>query len=357
MRPDVVNHLQDDSINPLCGFSTDLITLGLPDKTHLSINAITEQERTIPLVHINIQCSTTVTDFKPKLQPIIVTTLGRTGSTWLMQLLAKHPSIIVAGQHPYETFALEYWLHFVSQQLLSPHQGLSPVDQKRFDRDFLANQPLQTWFHEVYYKQVISFCQEAIDSYYNTLTREQSAPSTQFFAEKIPYFSGDGSTTWRQLSAATRELYPEMREIVLVRDFRDMVLSALHFGAKDKSSDEIEQQKSTACDNVTKEVAEFSAYYRQNRANTYLVRYEDLLLNTKETLKDLLESLSLPCNDEILRSVSDNRQTATKLNKQHITSKSVEKSVARWKRELNPQQQKVYTSKFRYDLNLFGYDL
>lgn len=356
-RPDVAEHFHDSSINPLCGFSTSLMTLGLPENTDLSITAITDSGQTIPVAEIKLERSNTKTSFKPALQPIIITTLGRTGSTWLMQLLAKHPAIVVADQHPYETFALEYWLHLVSQQLLTTNKNLTQIDQQRFNRDFLSNEHRQSWFNEVYYSQVMSFCQEAVENYYLSIAEEQELPSPQLFAEKIPYFSGDGSTTCRQLSSAVRELYPEAREIVLVRDFRDMVLSALHFGAKGKSSGDIEKEKTTAYQNVTKEVAEFSAYYKQNHNNTYLLHYEDLLLNTRSTLRSLFTALSIPCSEEILKVVTEETHKLSESQRQHITSKSVQKSVARWKYELPPQLQSEYTNVFRDNLRLFGYDI
>jgi hypothetical protein len=355
-RPDVVEHLLDHRIDPRCGFSTSLMTLGLPHNTRLSIHGITVSEEDIPLCQIHLLRSSVCSDFNPRLQPIIVTTLGRTGSTWLMQLLAKHPSIIVADQYPYETFALEYWLHLVSKHLMSPHQMLSTVDQKRFNRDFHSTLSRQSWYHEAYYTQVLEFCQQSIDNYYLSIAENQNISSPHFFAEKIPYFSGDGSTTWRQLGSAVRELYPQAKEIILVRDFRDMVLSALHFGAKQRDLAEIERQKPTAYQNVTKEVAEFSAYYKLHRNNTHLIRYEDLLLETTTTLKALFSELSIPNDDEILAKITRNKHQVSESHQQHITSRSVDESVQRWKNELTPQLQGKYTDMFKYDLNLFGYD-
>ena len=357
-RADVLEHFQDATIDPLCGFSTRLPILGLPQDTRLSIVAITTTEQAIPVAKIRLTRSHLKTGFQPKLQPIIITTIGRTGSTWLMQLLAKHPAIAVVQQHPYETFALEYWLHLVTQQLLTIDQRLTPVDQQRFSRDFLSNDNRQSWFNAAYADQVINFCQKSIENYYLSVAEEQKLASPRFFAEKIPYFSGKGNTTWRLLSSTVRELYPEAKEIVLVRDFRDMVLSALHFGVKDRSTDFIEKEKPTAYLNVTKEVAEFSAYYKQNHDRTYLLHYEDLLLNTTSTLRSLFTSLSLPCSDDILDLVTQTAPSADESSsRQHITSQSTGNSVARWKRELSPELQNKYTNIFKYNLQLFGYDI
>ncbi len=356
-RPDVVDHYQDPTLSPRCGFSTQLMELGLPEHTELSLHAITESREEIPFQRLNLERSVCRSDFSPALRPIIVSTLGRTGSTWLMQLLSKHPAIVVADQHPYETFALEFWLHLMTQQLLSPENQLSAVDQQRFQRDFLTRPQSKAWFDHNYNGQVLRFCQQSIEDYYFSVAQARGVENARYFAEKIPYFSGEGNMTWRQLGGTVRELYPDALEIVLVRDFRDMILSALHFGAKDRDPAVIEREKSTAYLNVVKEVAEFSAYYQLNRNSTLLVRYEDLLLDTRTTLGRIFNSLGIPWDSQTLNGIAYDKHEVAVEHKQHITSKSIAHSVQRWRSELTPQQQKSYTEMFAQELQLFGYEL
>ncbi|MCU7917765.1 MAG: sulfotransferase [Candidatus Thiodiazotropha sp. (ex Epidulcina cf. delphinae)] len=355
-RPDVVNHLYGSNIDQRCGFSTNLTLLGLLSNTLLSLRAHTISGKKISLCEIKLHRTPTSTNFHPKIQPIIITTLGRSGSTWLMQLLARHPSIIVANQHPYETFVLEYWLHLVSHQLHSPYTFLTPVDQQRFKRDFLCNEQRRSWFHNEYHLQALAFCQQAIDGYYRQVGVEQNVTSVSYFAEKIPYYSGKKSTTWRQLSSVVRELYPSAKEIILVRDFRDMVLSAFHFGARNGAYIDIENELPTAYLNVSNEVNEFSEYYRRHRDDTLLVRYEDLLLDTPSILRKIFVYLSIPSDEIILEDMTRDKYKVAEQHRQHITSKSVTKSVQRWKHELAPQLQDKYTEAFRSNLDLFGYD-
>ncbi|MCU7878249.1 MAG: sulfotransferase [Candidatus Thiodiazotropha sp. (ex Lucinoma borealis)] len=150
----------------------------------------------------------------------------------------------------------------------------------------------------------LHFCQQAIEDYYHQICIQQNAHKASYFAEKIPYFAGTGTTTWRQLSLVVRELYPDAREIVLVRDFRDMVLSALHFGARENTSRDLESEKATAYLNVTNEVSEFSQYYKCRQNNTLLVRYEDLILDTSSTLKAIFTYLSISDSDDIVDAIA-----------------------------------------------------
>ncbi len=356
-RPDVVDHYQDPTLSPRCGFSTQLMELGLPEHAELTLHAITESGEEIPVLRLNLERSVCRSGFTPELRPVIVSTLGRTGSTWLMQLLSKHPAIVVTDQHPYETFALEFWLHLMTQQLVSPENQLSAVDRRRFQRDFLTRPQSKAWFDHDYHRQVLRFCQQSIEDYYLSEAQTQGVENARYFAEKIPYFSGEGNMTWRQLGGAVRELYPDALEIVLVRDFRDMILSALHFGAKDRDPAAVEREKPTAYLNVVKEVSEFSAYYQLNRNNTLLVRYEDLLLDTRTTLERILKSLGIPCDSKTLNGITCDKHGVAVEHKQHITSKSIAQSVQRWRSELTPQQQENYTEMFAQELQLFGYEL
>ena len=47
--------------------------------------------------------------YEPELRPLIVTTLGRTGSTWLIHLLGTHPGVTAYRPFSFEPRAATYW--------------------------------------------------------------------------------------------------------------------------------------------------------------------------------------------------------------------------------------------------------
>ncbi len=67
-------------------------------------------------------------------------------------------------------------------------------------------------------------CQDSIEDWYTTLARNQSQDAPVYFAEKHMWPNFLPVLTW--------ELYPQAKEIFLVRDFRDMVCSILAFDRK-----------------------------------------------------------------------------------------------------------------------------
>ena len=46
-----------------------------------------------------------------QVQPLVLSSLGRSGSTWLMKMFAAHPEIVTMRRFPYESSPGKYWMH------------------------------------------------------------------------------------------------------------------------------------------------------------------------------------------------------------------------------------------------------
>ena len=54
------------------------------------------------------------TGFEPTIAPLMVTTLGRTGSTMMMKVLATHPEVVAYRPFEHEPRVATYWLGVLS---------------------------------------------------------------------------------------------------------------------------------------------------------------------------------------------------------------------------------------------------
>jgi hypothetical protein len=195
------------------------------------------------------------------------------------------------------------------------------------------------------------FCQNRLDAFYTELARVEGRTLPKYFVEKcVP------GATPRMMA----ELYPDGREIVLVRDFRDRVCSILDYNAKrglelwgrDRSrSDEewFEYLRAEAMDLLTN--------WRERRDRAHLVRYEDLIQEPEPTLTRMFSFLDLDASSEIVeQTLARAHDLLPEAQRKHQTSSSVAESVGRWKHDLSPERQEASSRAFDDILAEFGYE-
>jgi hypothetical protein len=280
------------------------------------------------------------TSFEPQLKPLLVTSLGRTGTTLLMSLLSAHPAIVAHRTHPYEIFPARYWLHLL-RVLAEPADHTHSSHPSSFTEDIwrVGYNPFHTapvthapelanLFGRSYVERLARFCQESIDDFYRaTAALQEQQPDAEFFVEK---FQPDG------LPRLAWDLYPEMKEIVLVRDFRDLICSVFAFNEKRGTVDFGRDGFESDADYVryvgrrAKQLLD-AAMSRRDRAE--LVRYEDLATDPEGTLARVLPYLGVDDDratvQTMVRAAFDHPATA-----QHRTSSTVDESIGRWKSDL-----------------------
>ena len=95
------------------GFWKAIGTVGLAPAFTIGVRAVFQDGRRPVIAEIRGTQQLT-SAFTPSMQPIMVTSPGRSGSTLLMRILAEHPDIIVHERFPYETNVFSYWMHFIT---------------------------------------------------------------------------------------------------------------------------------------------------------------------------------------------------------------------------------------------------
>lgn len=369
-RPDVVKKLHPQrSGAENCGFRTELGVIGLPQKTQLRLRVILEDGRGFPLGNITFQHKPLHTNYKPKLQPLLITSTGRSGTTWLMRLLSNHPQIIISKNYPYENRAALYWM----QMLKALSQPLStPVSNAEFDeeknwlgRNALYNPNISSpsgvaWVKREYPQLFAAFCQECIDNFYQKIAESQGQDISPSISDKhsnpssVTYFAEKNPFEMTPLM----EVYPHGREIILVRDFRDMICSILAFNNKRGFDDFGRQNFGSDEDYIRamgKQIVRDLPKGKKHLPRTHLVRYEDLILMPQKTLGNLLQNLGLEHSPSVVERMLEKALEDNPQLKGHRTSSDPKESIGRWQKDLEPYLQNLCTEIFSEMLQEFGY--
>lgn len=361
-RPDVQEKFPDLPHAASSGFSMRLGTPGLPPSFEVLLRAVLSDGVRVPLAALEGSHAPLVSSYKSSLAPLMVTMMGRVGSSWLMRLLAQHPSIIVRPPRPgdpYETRVASYWMHML--KVLSEPADLDHSTRRNdftTERKWIGHNPfyvpsmtqqprMQDWFGRLYPEHLAEFCQWSIEQFYLQVARETQKAHPVYFAEKfhadhIPWLA------W--------ELYPRAREIVLIRDFRDMVSSILAFNKKrgflafgrEKVDSDL-----AYIDKMRNNVLSFLRAWELRSDRTFLLRYEDLVSDSEPTLERLMNYLGI---DVDVRDLLEKAKTGSGELSEHRTIKDATTSIGRWKMDLEPELQEAISEAFSEALAAFGYE-
>jgi hypothetical protein len=343
-RPDVAASFSAAPGAQTSGFNGSLNLLGLPLDCTLEVAAGVDGAQ-MPILELEVTRPAIATLPRPRFRPLLVTTLGRSGSTLLMELLATHPAI---GIHPtanYETRAITFWAYQLGS--LAHPDGV-PYGAEAFGHFHLADSAKErAWMTSEYARRAATFCDASLQTYY-----EANLPrgaNVSYVAEKshpdrIPWI------VW--------EMYPnDTKEVILVRDPRDIYCSIREFNRK-RGYPAFRRAEVASEDEYIRLLGHdaqglYSSWVRRSW-RSHVIRYEDLVSNPATTLGGLLEYLDLSEDKKALRRMTrlaERRDAPT----EHMTSDSIEMSVGRWRRELDDATLELCDSVFGPMLEGFGY--
>lgn len=357
-RAEVARSLPGVPEDTPCGFRALLGALRLGLDFELELRAVLEDGQRIPIGSLRGRRARPSASFAPTLLPIMLTGLGRTGTTWLMGMLAAHPSIVIHDVPPYERWPARYWAHML-KVLCDPTDPAHPERANLFDPDSTHVSPipfhglveasqheLGAWLGRTYVERLASFCMRNIEDWYAIEAREQGKQHPIYFAEK-------NFLSRPRPAEPVSELYPDVREVFLVRDFRDMACSWISFHGPRALGTALGTGK--LIDEVMPGLAQrLTADWRNRGDRAHLVRYEDLVFRPVETLESLMQYLEIDSSertiDQIVRSGSGEERFES-----HGTSPALEKTVGRWRHEGDESFRDHLNDAFRGPLIEFGY--
>jgi len=361
-RPDVAQVHPDAAQAGDCGFDTELGLIGLPRECRVAVDGILSGERRVPLGELDLRRRPLDCGFRPRLQPLMVTSLFRMGTTRMMRLLAEHPAVVVQRTYPYETRVASYWLHAlrVLSQPANLHQSSEPTEllgetawigHNPFYRPPITDQPeLEQCLGRDGVEELAAFCLRAGEQFYLRAAAAQGRPGALYFAEKhVP-------DSYAPL--LLHELFPRAREIVLVRDFRDVVCSILAFNRK-RGYPSFGRQKvgsdAEMIELLGERAGRLADAWRERSDRALLVRYEELVRAPVATLRRVFEHLEIDADAAAIDAVMRAADRDTPELEFHRTTRSPRRSVGRWQRELEPEEIHRCERHLGEALEAFGY--
>jgi hypothetical protein len=285
-----------------------------------------------------------------RLMPVLVSASGRAGSTILMQKLAMHPSVSVANLRPFETELLKYYGHaFTVLSTVGDHEkagkpesfvdnfrflGANPFYTRSFQNAFKDKQRFGQFYEDFVPRELARSFRAIITEFYLSLAEDAGKIGVSHFAEKNQL---SGQARW-----FARNLYGPVREIVLVRDLRDTLCSFRSFWS---------QPLPEAMRLLTLSYKSIMAVRDEARSDVLFVKYEDLILHEKATLRTIAEFLGVG------DFAPEDPDAEGALFEIHATSKSPADSIGRWRQDLSAEDIAATTRAFEPLLRAFGYEI
>lgn len=372
-RPDVAATRPDVDATADASWEALVGLVGLRRDAELELRVVLDGDLRVPAGALKLRREPLHSGFEPQVQPLVLSSLGRSGSTWLMKMFAAHPEIVTLRRFPYESSAGKYWMHAMkvlsdpANLELSAHPDTFHSDRwwagsnPYFDGSAIDDPERAAWLGREHVERLARFFQETVEQWYLAVARSQEQEAPRYFAEKHlwPNF----------LPMLIRELYPGAREVFLVRDFRDVACSALAaderrgyagFGREPHMS-----QAQYVRDVVRRMATDLQRSWEARAPGGHLVRYEDMALRPRETLTSLLTFLGVEASggtvDRVLALASEDvpslpgSTSDPELVERHRDDGSPEQSIGRW-RERDEGFREVLDEALGEALSAFGYD-
>jgi Sulfotransferase family len=344
-----------------CGFFVATTSFGLPREFELHLYARLESGRRIFLARIEGRRGDLGVETRDALAPLLVTTIGRAGSSWLVQLLGAHRETIAYAPFKHEPRALTYWLE-VSRTLSDPGSVgriLSPnlASGEWWLPDADSTLALERLEPEVRHalesattRNVLESAVRSIDGFYRAAAEVEDKRDARYFVEKVwPNFVPD----------LALDLYENAAELFLVRDPRDVFCSILAFNERRGYASFGREMSESDEDFIRLLRAQNAALlesWRTRSARSHLVRYEDLVEDPVETLSAIFEAVGVDCSPAAVeRALSSTELVPADVQDGHRTSPSTKASVGRWRRDLSPSLARALEESLAEILEEFDY--
>ncbi len=284
------------------------------------------------------------------LTPIMVTAPGRSGTTLLMGLLAKSPAIVAAELVPYELRLISYY-SAAFNVLTAPgdleksthpdrldgdgyHIGFNPFQSAQYAPAFRDRGMLADYYQNFAPDRTLAFVRDMVGEYYGRLAQDKAKAGARYFAEK-------GNNLHAPTRAFMRRVFGDVRELVIVRDLRDVLCS--HMAYFSSTPDKAFNQLSHAG-------RQLLSIRNEALPDVHILKYEDMVRGDAACFTALSNFLGTPVEPE-------SGVRPQEVFRRHGTSVSPQASIARWRTHLPDALRERCAQDWAPFLTTFGYDL
>jgi acyl carrier protein len=284
------------------------------------------------------------------IRPILLTSTGRTGTTLLMSEFARHSAVVVGDQYPYEIKQIAYhaaafralaadadWERSTTPDtMLAPEMnriiGSNPYNMAGLYGLGGESGGLRDFYQSTMPSGYATLFRRFIMEFYTTLANAQGKSSAPYFCEK-------GDIDEAAVHGA-RLFFGAVKDIVIVRDPRDLLCSAIAFW---------KLKPEAAMNMLTTTIPRLARIARLAGPDTIVIRYEDLVREPGATRRSLSRFLDLDL-------VSWPADTVEQVPDTHRTSRDPTASIGRWRNDLTPDQTEACEWAFGAYMRDFDYE-
>lgn len=298
------------------------------------------------------------------IQPLMLNTIGRSGSTWLAWLLTCHPQVVGYRAMEYETRVATYWTS-VLQGLAQPRSYLSQIVPTNLETDRtwwlgeaakgspqLEDPKLESWLGSDAIEEITALCQSRIGAFFEQVAESEGKESPRYFLEKF--------LLEPVVLDLLSEVFPRTRELILVRDFRDVVSSVLAFNRKRGylafGREHVDSDAEYVRAIAYRQALGLLQRWQEREDEAHLVRYEDLLLEPEPTLRAICEFVGVDASEEAVSGTLETARRRSPNMDHHRTAKDPGATVNRWIEDLPPDLIEVCAEVLDEPLQAFGYE-
>jgi hypothetical protein len=288
-----------------------------------------------------------VTRRRPGLMPVMLTSPGRVGSTWLMSQFVDHPEIVLGDNFPFEIkyasyYAVAYYVltsrattdnpDFAEEAMSRLLIGGNPWHHPDYHRVVGGNH-LEWFFNDSVPTRIMDLFRSLVLDAYGIIAVDRGKPAARWFVEKTSLADA--------VRLGIRGMFGEVREIVLVRDPRDYLCSARTFW---------NLATPAVLESMDVLMPALEAIHAADGADVIFMRYEDMVQAPVEALRRLHAFIGATA------AVAVRPAERADWFQSHATSSSPAASVGRWRTDLAADEIAACESRYQSYMNRFGYE-